>query len=111
MFDAHFRVRPEFLRDSAALRRRLRAAAALNAAMSPFLLVFLLIHFFMKNAEAIYHQPSSIGEQPRRRQARCISRTGRQRSFCTMQVPGGGAPWHAGACASSTNSPTSCGTA
>jgi hypothetical protein len=32
-----------------------------NLAVSPFLLVFLLIYFFMKNAEKFYHHPSSVG--------------------------------------------------
>jgi len=36
--------------------------AALNLAASPFLLVFLIIYFFMKNAEKFYHHPSSVGE-------------------------------------------------
>lgn len=61
MFDDAFRVKQSFLRDPEALRQRLRTVALLNAALSPFLLVFLVIYFFMKNAEAIYHHPSTIG--------------------------------------------------
>ena len=35
--------------------------ALCNLLVSPFLIVFLLIYFFMRNAERFYHQPSSIG--------------------------------------------------
>lgn len=39
----------------------LRSAALLNAALSPFLLLFLLIYFFMRNAERFYHHPGACG--------------------------------------------------
>eukprot|EP00887_Chlorella_sp_A99_P005099 scaffold25.g5099.t1 len=61
MFDDHFRVDQAFLRAPAGLRRRFRAAALLNLLVSPFLLAFLLIYFFMKNAEQLYNHPSSLG--------------------------------------------------
>ena len=35
--------------------------AVLNLLVAPFVLVFLLIYFFMRNAEKFYHQPSSAG--------------------------------------------------
>lgn len=35
--------------------------AICNLLVSPFLMVFLLIYFFMRNAEKFYHHPSSIG--------------------------------------------------
>ncbi len=38
-----------------------RRVAAANLLLAPFLLVFLLIYFFMRNAEKFYHQPSSAG--------------------------------------------------
>lgn len=59
--DATFTVRQDFLLDEGALRRRFRTLALVNAIISPFLLVFLVIYFFMKNAEALYHHPSTIG--------------------------------------------------
>ena len=40
--------------------RRRRVALA-NLLLAPFLLAFLLIYFFMRNAERFYHQPSSAG--------------------------------------------------
>ncbi|KAI3424722.1 hypothetical protein D9Q98_008111 [Chlorella vulgaris] len=61
MFDDHFRIKPAFLRNEPALRKRLRVMAVCNLVVSPFLLVFLLIYFFMKNAEKFYHHPSSVG--------------------------------------------------
>ncbi len=38
-----------------------RRVAVANLLLAPFLLVFLLIYFFMRNAEKFYHQPSSAG--------------------------------------------------
>lgn len=66
MFDASFMLRPEFLRDGSHLRRRLRIAAAASALLSPFLLTFLVMHYFLKHLERIYHHPSSLGAPPQR---------------------------------------------
>jgi autophagy-related protein 9 len=63
MFDEHFTLRPAFLDDPAALQRRLRALAAANLLLSPFLLVFLAVYFFMRNAEKFYHHPGTIGSR------------------------------------------------
>ncbi len=50
MFDERtFRVRDGFLSGPAPLESRFRRAALVNLALSPFLLVFLLIYFFMHN--------------------------------------------------------------
>jgi len=38
-----------------------RTAALINAALSPFLLLFLLLYFFMRNAEHFYHHPGTCG--------------------------------------------------
>lgn len=38
-----------------------RRVAIANLLLAPFLLVFLIIYFFMRNAEKFYHQPSSAG--------------------------------------------------
>lgn len=56
-----YSVRSSFLSDASGLQRRFRMMAILNAVLSPFLLVFLIIYFFMKNAEALYHHPSMLG--------------------------------------------------
>jgi autophagy-related protein 9 len=56
-----YSVRSSFLSDEAGLQCRFRMMAILNAVLSPFLLVFLVIYFFMKNAEALYHHPSMMG--------------------------------------------------
>lgn len=61
MFDDAFRIKEAFLCSPASIRQRFRVAALVNIILSPFLLVFLLIYFFMKNAESLYHQPGSIG--------------------------------------------------
>ncbi|KAL6780039.1 ATG9 [Auxenochlorella protothecoides x Auxenochlorella symbiontica] len=61
MFDDNFRIKAEFLHDRAALQKRFQVMAGLNLLMSPFLLAFLLMYFFMKKAEQFYHHPSSLG--------------------------------------------------
>ena len=38
-----------------------RRMAVANLVLAPFLLAFLLIYFFMRNAERLYHQPSAAG--------------------------------------------------
>ncbi len=38
-----------------------RHMAWANLALAPFLIVFLAIHFFLRNAEQLYHHPSSVG--------------------------------------------------
>jgi len=35
--------------------------ALVNLVLSPFLIAFLLIYFFLRHAEAFYHHPSSAG--------------------------------------------------
>ena len=35
--------------------------ALANLVLSPFLIAFLLIYFFLRHAEAFYHHPSSAG--------------------------------------------------
>lgn len=35
--------------------------AVVNLLLAPFLLVFLLIYFFLRNAERFYHSPSALG--------------------------------------------------
>ena len=59
--DSTFKINQAFVKDVSALQKRFRAMAIVNACLSPFVLVFLVTYFFMKNAEALYHHPSSIG--------------------------------------------------
>uniref|UniRef100_A0A061R0H4 Autophagy-related protein 9 n=2 Tax=Tetraselmis sp. GSL018 TaxID=582737 RepID=A0A061R0H4_9CHLO len=60
MFDSSFRIRPEFKRNPRMLARRFQAMAVVNLLISPFLVAFLVIYFFMRNAEKFYHHPSSV---------------------------------------------------
>ena len=59
----NFLVRREFLSDPQELRNRLRLVAVVMLLLSPFLAVFMLIYFFLRNAEQFYHQPSSAGSR------------------------------------------------
>lgn len=61
MFDDQFEILQPFMRDGAHIALRFRVAAAVSAALSPFILVFLVIHFLLKHLERIYHQPGSLG--------------------------------------------------
>ena len=60
LFDDKFRLKDGFTNDSTILSRRFRFAAIINALLAPFLLLFLVTYFFLKNAEEIYHHPSTI---------------------------------------------------
>mmetsp|Transcript_4303 Transcript_4303/g.12400 ORF Transcript_4303/g.12400 Transcript_4303/m.12400 type:complete len:983 (-) Transcript_4303:227-3175(-) len=59
--DRTFTLRPDFVSHPDHLARRFRHMAVANMALSPFLFVFLAIHFFLRNAEQLYHHPSSVG--------------------------------------------------
>ena len=61
VFDDNFELQQPYLRGGAALQDRFRTAAALSALLSPFILLFLLMHFLLKHLERIYHHPSSLG--------------------------------------------------
>lgn len=41
----------------------LRVVAAANLVLSPFLSMFLLAYFFMRNAERLYHHPAGLGSR------------------------------------------------
>lgn len=56
-------MRPEFIHDAGRLRARFRFAAVANLLLSPFLFVFLLIYFFMHNAERFYSHPGSLSSR------------------------------------------------
>jgi autophagy-related protein 9 len=61
MFDERFRIRPEFLRDGTVIAQRFRVMAVVNALLTPFLLVFMTMHYFLSNMERFYHHPKHIG--------------------------------------------------
>lgn len=63
MFDANFAIRRDFVRDPERLKRRLRMVGVGMALVSPFLVVFMLMYFFMRNAEQFYHQPGTVGSR------------------------------------------------
>lgn len=73
MFDEHFLVRRDFVRDARLLRQRLRFMAVCNVLVSPFLVLFLLTYFFLRNAETIYHHPSSVGARHWCASRRCLN--------------------------------------
>jgi len=61
MFDEHFRIDKSFLNNERALRRRMMISGVLNLFLSPFMLIFMSVYFFLRDAEHFYNQPSAIG--------------------------------------------------
>lgn len=51
IFSRHFAVRHAFLRDEAALRRRFFWAGLIHVALVPFVAAFMVMHFFLLNAQ------------------------------------------------------------
>ena len=60
LFDTQCRLRRD-IADEAAFVRRLRLLAVVNLLLSPFLVVWMVLYLFLRNAERIYHHPSSVG--------------------------------------------------
>ena len=60
LFDDQCRLRTDAL-DARVLARRCRRLAVVELLLSPFLTLFVALHFFMRNAERVYHQPSHAG--------------------------------------------------
>eukprot|EP01025_Chloroclados_australasicus_P031876 TRINITY_DN32272_c0_g1_i4.p1 TRINITY_DN32272_c0_g1~~TRINITY_DN32272_c0_g1_i4.p1 ORF type:complete len:511 (-),score=53.09 TRINITY_DN32272_c0_g1_i4:1979-3511(-) len=62
MFDGDFRIRKSFMeKGGEALKRRFRIMAFLNLLICPFVILFVSIYFFMRNAEKFYHRPAMFG--------------------------------------------------
>ncbi|QCE06883.1 Autophagy-related protein 9 [Vigna unguiculata] len=63
MFDRNFCVRMSFVSDSKTLKRRLMVVGIAMLVLSPFLIMFMLSHLFLRYAEQIYNQPSTISSR------------------------------------------------
>ncbi|KAI5078776.1 hypothetical protein GOP47_0006447 [Adiantum capillus-veneris] len=59
MFDRNFLVRKEFINNPRGLQRRLMAVGLAMLLLSPFLVIFMFVYFFLRHAEEFYHHPSS----------------------------------------------------
>lgn len=59
MFDRNFLVRKDFVNNPLGLRRRLMAVGLAMLLLSPFLIIFMFVYFFLRHAEEFYHHPSS----------------------------------------------------
>ena len=51
MFDSNFQLRRDFLSDPGALKRRFIGFGLVNLVLLPFTLLFMVMFFFLKNAE------------------------------------------------------------
>eukprot|EP00939_MAST-03C_sp_MAST-3C-sp1_P002478 g2478.t1 len=61
IFDDSFAVREDFLRGASSLRLRFRLMAIVNVMFLPFILVFTVVHFFLKNAEELHSTRDFLG--------------------------------------------------
>ncbi|CAM6017248.1 unnamed protein product [Sphagnum balticum] len=63
MFDRNFLIRRDFTSNGARLRKRFMGLGIFMLVLSPFLLIFMLCYFFLRNAEQFYHEPSTAGSR------------------------------------------------
>lgn len=61
MFDEEFTIRKQFIERPDALRTHFQRAAIINFILSPFVLIFMMIFFFLKNAEELHSRRSVMG--------------------------------------------------
>lgn len=61
MFSRNFRLRPQFLTDVTALQRRFVMFGLLNLVLLPFTLLFMVMYFFLKNAEEFHKKGDYLG--------------------------------------------------
>lgn len=59
--DESFTVNPEFIKDVSALKRRFFRTGCVYIALMPFVLVFMVIHFFLKNAQEWHTKKNYLG--------------------------------------------------
>ncbi|KAI5078777.1 hypothetical protein GOP47_0006448 [Adiantum capillus-veneris] len=59
MFDRSFLVQKEFINNPRGLRRRMKTVGLAMLLLSPFLVIFMFVYFFLRHAEEFYHHPSS----------------------------------------------------
>ncbi|CAN6461544.1 unnamed protein product [Victoria cruziana] len=58
MFDRNFSIRRDFISNPSLLKKRLMAVGLGMLLMSPFLVIFVLVYFFLRHAEQFYNHPS-----------------------------------------------------
>ncbi|KAL3686025.1 hypothetical protein R1sor_004047 [Riccia sorocarpa] len=63
MFDSNFMIRRDFTSNPNRLRKRLMTVGLCMLMLSPFLIIFMLLYFFLRYAEQFYHQPSAAGSR------------------------------------------------
>ncbi|XP_074585130.1 autophagy-related protein 9-like isoform X2 [Curcuma longa] len=63
MFDSKFCLRKDFLTNPTSLRKRLVYLGIGMFLISPCLLIFMLVHLFLRHAEQFYHHPSTASSR------------------------------------------------
>ena len=62
MFNRKYEINEDFLQHGAqTLRRRFLCVGVANFVLMPFVLMFMLVHFFMKNAEEFHSKKDYLG--------------------------------------------------
>ena len=63
MFNHKYEIRPAFYLDAASLRRRLQVCGIVHALLLPFLIIFVLLHFLLRNAYEIKTSRQYMGNK------------------------------------------------
>ncbi|KAL8089157.1 hypothetical protein AgCh_038796 [Apium graveolens] len=63
MFDRNFRVRRDFISDPKTLKKSLVVVGIAMLALSPFIVIFMLVYLFLKHAEQFYNHPSTASSR------------------------------------------------
>lgn len=63
MFDRNFRVRRDFISDPKTLKKSLVIVGIAMLALSPFIVIFMLVYLFLKHAEQFYNHPSTASSR------------------------------------------------
>lgn len=59
----NFRVRRDFVSDPKTLRKSLVIVGIAMLALSPFIVIFMLVYLFLKHAEQFYNHPSTASSR------------------------------------------------
>jgi autophagy-related protein 9 len=83
----NFLIRRDFTSNGARLRKRFMGLGVFMLVLSPFLLIFMLCYFFLRNAEQFYHEPSTAGSRRWSNLAKWTFREFNEVCSCVLILP------------------------
>jgi len=83
----NFLIRRDFTSNGARLRKRFMGLGIFMLVLSPFLLIFMLCYFFLRNAEQFYHEPSTAGSRRWSNLAKWTFREFNEVCSCVLILP------------------------